>query len=63
MLNHKLKELQYNLKNNNISDKKSACFGVLMILIIYLFTYLSMKLMVTTMSMVVFVVLNAQQHT
>ena len=26
MLNQKLKELQYNLKNNNISDKKSACF-------------------------------------
>ena len=25
-LNQKLKELQYNLKNNNISDKKSACF-------------------------------------
>jgi len=26
LLNQKLKELQYNLKNNNISDKKSACF-------------------------------------
>ena len=26
LLNTKLKELQYNLHNNNISDKKSACF-------------------------------------